>query len=56
MIHTQHSWVAFPAGVITCLAVAARVHAQSPVPTPQTGTRVTTHKMQTQSDDSSTFR
>jgi hypothetical protein len=34
MIHTQHSWVAFVAAVITCLAFAARVHAQSPVPTP----------------------
>jgi hypothetical protein len=34
MIHTQHSWVAFAAAVITCLAFAARVHAQSPVPTP----------------------
>jgi len=34
MIHTERSWVAFAAGVISCLAFAARVHAQAPVPTP----------------------
>ena len=32
MIHTQRSWVAFAAGVITCLAFVARAHAQAPAP------------------------
>jgi hypothetical protein len=36
MIDTQRSWVAFAAGVITCLAFAARAHAQAPAPTPGT--------------------
>ena len=36
MIHTQRSWVASAAGVITCLAFVVRAHAQAPAPTPGT--------------------